>query len=83
MAQERGGVERLVVVHVHLADLPARRVLLSRGLIGMALYPRKVFNPQAHDNYRVILKGEGDEVEVGSIRILKCVPGHYEIKSQA
>ena len=33
----------------------------------MALYLRKVIHPQAHDNYRVILKREGDEVEIGSI----------------
>jgi hypothetical protein len=36
-----------------------------------------------HSIYRVILKGEGDEAEVGSIEILKCVPGHHEIKGQA
>jgi hypothetical protein len=30
---------------------------------------RKVIHPQAHDNYRVILKREGDEVEIGSIGI--------------
>ena len=30
---------------------------------------RKVVHPQAHDNYRVILKCEGDEVEIGSIGI--------------
>ena len=36
---------------------------------GMALYLRKVIHPQAHDNYRVILKLDGDEVEVGSIGI--------------
>ena len=35
----------------------------------MALYLRKVIHPQAHDNYRVILKREGDEVEIGPIGI--------------
>ena len=35
----------------------------------MALYLRKVTHPQAHDNYRVILKLDGDEVEIGSIGI--------------
>ena len=35
----------------------------------MVLYLRKVIHPQAHDNYRVILKREGDEVEIGSIGI--------------
>ena len=35
----------------------------------MNLYLRKVVHPQAHDNYRVILKRGGDEVEIGSIGI--------------
>ena len=35
----------------------------------MALYLRKVIHPQAHDNYRVILKLEDGEVEIGSIGI--------------
>src|SRR5215467_3913981 len=35
----------------------------------MNLYLRKVVRPQAHDNYRVILKLDGDEVEIGSIGI--------------
>ena len=35
----------------------------------MNLYLRKVVHPQAHDNYRVILKLDGDEVEIGSIGI--------------
>ena len=30
---------------------------------------RKVIRPQVHDNYRVILKREGDEVEIGPIGI--------------
>ena len=34
------------------------------------LYLRKVIHPQAHDNYRVILKSDDDdEVEIGSIGI--------------
>ena len=33
------------------------------------LYLRKVIHPQAHDNYRVILKGEEGEFEIGSIGI--------------
>jgi len=35
----------------------------------MALYLRKVSHPQAHENYRVILKLDGSEVEIGSIGI--------------
>jgi hypothetical protein len=35
----------------------------------MALYLRKVIHPQAHDNYRVILKLDGSEFEIGSIGI--------------
>ena len=33
------------------------------------LYLRRVIHPKAHDSYRVILKCEGDEFEVGSIGI--------------
>ena len=33
----------------------------------MNLYLRKIIHPQAHDNYRVILKGEDGEFEIGSI----------------
>jgi hypothetical protein len=35
----------------------------------MDLYLRKVVHPQAHDNYRVILKDDGIEVEIDSIGI--------------
>ena len=35
----------------------------------MTLYLRKVIHPPAHDNYRVILKRDGDEFEIGSIGI--------------
>jgi hypothetical protein len=35
----------------------------------MDLYLRKVLHPQAHDNYRVLLKDDGLEVEIGSIGI--------------
>jgi len=35
----------------------------------MNLYLRKVIHPQAHDNYRVILKCEEGEFEIGSIGI--------------
>ena len=35
----------------------------------MKLYLRKVVHPQAHDNYRVVLKRDGDEFEIGSIGI--------------
>jgi hypothetical protein len=35
----------------------------------MDLYLRKVSHPQAHENYRVILKDDGLEVEIGSIGI--------------
>jgi hypothetical protein len=33
------------------------------------LFLRKVIHPQAHDNYRVILKDDGVEIEVGSIGV--------------
>jgi hypothetical protein len=33
----------------------------------MDLYLRKVVHPQAHDNYRVLLKDDGLEFEIGSI----------------
>ena len=35
----------------------------------MSLYLRKVIHSQAHDTYRVILKGEDGEFEIGSIGI--------------
>jgi hypothetical protein len=35
----------------------------------MDLYLRKVIHPQAIDNYRVLLKDDGLEVEIGSIGI--------------
>jgi hypothetical protein len=35
----------------------------------MNLYLRTVVHPQAHDNYRVVLKLDGDEFEIGSIGI--------------
>jgi len=35
----------------------------------MNLYLRKVVHPQAHDNYRVVLKRDADEFEIGSIGI--------------
>ena len=35
----------------------------------MALYLRKVIHPQAHGNYRVILKCEDGEFEIGPIGI--------------
>src|ERR1700756_4406939 len=34
----------------------------------MDLYLRKVIHPQAHDNYPVLLKDDGLELEIGSIR---------------
>jgi hypothetical protein len=40
----------------------ARRTLMD-------LYLRKVVHPQARDNYRVILKDNGLEIEIGSIGI--------------
>jgi hypothetical protein len=33
----------------------------------MELFLRRVIHPQAHDNYRVILKVDGVEIELGSI----------------
>jgi hypothetical protein len=35
----------------------------------MDLYLRKVSHPQAHDNYRVLLKDDGLALEIGSIGI--------------
>jgi hypothetical protein len=35
----------------------------------MDLYLSKVDHPQAHNNYRVILKDDGQEIEIGSIGI--------------
>jgi len=32
----------------------------------MDLFLRKVIHPQAHDNYRVVVR-DGDEIEIGSI----------------
>src|SRR5215831_13318654 len=42
---------------------------MRRGPCGMNLYLRKVVHTQAHDNYRVILKCEESEFEIGSIGI--------------
>ena len=39
------------------------------GSCGMNLYQRKVVHPQAHENYRVVLKRGGDEFEIGSIGV--------------
>jgi hypothetical protein len=35
----------------------------------MDLFLRKVIHPQAHDNYRVVLKEDGTEIEIGSIGV--------------
>lgn len=35
----------------------------------MDLFLRKVIHPQARDNYRVIIKDEGRDIEIGSIGI--------------
>jgi hypothetical protein len=35
----------------------------------MDLYLRKVIHPQARDNYRVLLKDDGLEIEIGSLGI--------------
>ena len=35
----------------------------------MDLFLRKVIHPQAADNYRVILKDDGTEMEIGSIGV--------------
>ena len=35
----------------------------------MNLFLRKVIHPQATDNYRVILKDGGEEIEIGSIGV--------------
>ena len=38
-------------------------------LCGMKIYLRRVTHSQVHDNYRVILKREEGEFEIGSIGI--------------
>jgi hypothetical protein len=40
-----------------------------QGNDGMNLYLRKVIHPQVHENYRVVLKLDDDEFEIGSIGI--------------
>jgi len=35
----------------------------------MNLFLRKVNHPQAHDNYRVVAKDDGPEIEIGSIGV--------------
>jgi hypothetical protein len=35
----------------------------------MKLFLRKVIHPRTHDNYRVILKDDGVDIEVGSIGV--------------
>jgi hypothetical protein len=37
--------------------------------LGMDLYLRRVIHPQATDSFRVIVKEDGDEIEVGSIGV--------------
>ena len=39
----------------------------------------KVVHPQAHDNYRVVLKRDGDEFEIGSIGIQHGVAWRWGI----
>lgn len=43
----------------------------------MDLYLRKVIHPQARDNYRVLLKTEDDELEIGSIGIKFAAGADY------
>ena len=43
----------------------------------MNLYLRKVIHSQAHDNYRVILKCEDGEFEIGSIGIQHAAGASY------
>jgi len=33
------------------------------------LYLRRIIHPQARDNYRVLLKSDDDEIEIGSIGV--------------
>jgi hypothetical protein len=35
----------------------------------MDLFLRRVIHPQSRDNYRVVVKDGGDEIEVGSIGV--------------
>jgi hypothetical protein len=56
----------------------------------MDLFLRKVIHPQAHDNYRVILKEDGLEIEIGSIGVqfdgwmwgIDCVLPMREVDAQ-
>ena len=43
----------------------------------MNLYLRKIIHPQAHDNYRVILKRDDGEFEIGSIGVEHSVGAVY------
>ena len=43
----------------------------------MDLYLRKVIRPQAHDNYRVVLKDEDGDVEIGSIGVQHAAGSSY------
>ena len=47
------------------------------GSCGIDLYLRKIIHPQAHDNYRVILKREDREFEIGSIGIQHAAGASY------
>jgi hypothetical protein len=48
-------------LHIGFGDLADRRALMD-------LFLRKVIHPQAHDNYRVVVR-DGDEIEIGSIGV--------------
>ncbi|MBV9531452.1 MAG: hypothetical protein JO283_10380 [Bradyrhizobium sp.] len=43
--------------------------LIAHPGTSMDLYLRKIIHPQAHDNYRVVLKLDEGEFEIGSIGI--------------
>ena len=49
--------------------MDTNKALSCSGTTRMDLYLRKVIHPQAHDNYRVILKLDEGEFEIGSMGI--------------
>jgi len=58
----------LATAPVPVGSLPTVRESYLRSR-EMNLYLQKVTHAQAHENYRVVLKLDGDEFEIGSISI--------------
>ena len=51
-------------------------ILLLPQNMQMDLYLRKVGHPQAHDNYRVLIKDNDAEIEIGSLGVQGLDVGH-------